>query len=248
MVSSGRNSSVRPTLTFRSIGPLATRIPGETIAPLIDKLTDLTGKEIDISIPNTALRSLIASLPQPKPNEGPNQEVKDAYGAVSKVLIPRLVGHVVLPSSKAPPQLPTGLLEKQEDKGYSGDAVDVMIEIVKCYGSLLQDLELVALAKAVMNIIESPQAGGVVKKRALAGIGALLPHFNDAQVSSFVAALTESFQNTQLTTEHRRFLIATTGTLARSSPAKFGPFVDAVIPYILQVLSPDELSATAFCL
>ncbi|EXJ55886.1 hypothetical protein A1O7_08817 [Cladophialophora yegresii CBS 114405] len=230
---------------LKCIGPLATRIPGETIAPLIDKLTDLTNKDIDISIPNTALRSLIASLPQPRPNEGPSTEVKDAYTAVSKVLIPRLVGHVIIPSSKPPPPLPRGLLEAQKDKGYSSDAVDVMIEIVKCYGSLLHDLELVALAKAVMNIIESPQAGGVVKKRALAGIGALLPHFNDTQVRSFVAALTESYQNSQLSIEHRRFLVATIGTLARSSPTKFGPYVEDVIPYVLEVLSQEEMSANA---
>lgn len=229
----------------RSIAPLATRVPGDTIAPLIDKLTDLTNSDIDISIPNTALRTLIAALPQPPPSGGPAQEVKDAYGAVSKVLIPRLVGHVVLPSSKPPPQLPVGLLERQRDKGYSSDAVDVMIEIVKCYGPLLQELELVDLAKAVMNIIESPQAGGVVKKRALAGIGALLVHFNDAQVSSFVAAITESFESVQLSTEHRKFLIATVGTLARSSPAKFGPYLNDVVPHVLKVLSQEELVSTA---
>ncbi len=226
-----------------SIGPIATRVPGETIAPLIDKITDLTNKDIDISIPNTALRSLIASLPQPKPNEVPSHEIKDAYNALSKVLIPRLVGHVVIPSGKPLPQLPAGLLELQKDKGYSSDAVDVMIEIVKCYGSLLQDIELVALAKAVMNIVESPQAGGVVKKRAMAGIGALLPHFNDTQLQSFVRALTESYESSELTVEHRKFLVATIGTLARSSPTKFGPFVDEVVPYVLNVLSQEELSA-----
>ncbi|EXJ84151.1 hypothetical protein A1O3_04818 [Capronia epimyces CBS 606.96] len=230
---------------LKCVGPLAARTPGEIIAPLIDKLTNLTISDIDISIPTTALRILIASLPQPQPVGGPSQEVRDAYAAVSKVLIPRLVGHVVLPSNKPTPELPTGLLEKQKDKGYSSDAVDVMIEIVKCYGSLLQERELVGLAKAVMTIIESPSAGGVVKKRALAGIGALIPHFNDAQISSFVAALTQSFQASQLSVEHRRFLIATIGTLARSSPGKFGPYVNDVVPSIFQVLSQDELSSTA---
>lgn len=224
---------------------MAARTPGDIIAPLIDKLTDLTNSDIDISIPNTALRTLIAALSHPQPNGGPTQDVKDAYGAISKVLIPRLVGRIVLPSSKPAPQLPTGLLEKQKDGSYSSDAVDVMIEIVKCYGSMLQEPELLTLAKAVMNIIESPQAGGVVKKRALAGIGALLVHFNDAQVSSFVAALKESFQNGQLTTEHRKFLIATVGTLARSSPTKFGPYLDEVVSNVLQVLSQQELSSTA---
>ncbi|KAK4941932.1 hypothetical protein LTR10_018262 [Elasticomyces elasticus] len=231
---------------LKCVGPLAARTPGDIIAPLIDKLTDLTNTDIDLSIPNTALRTLIAALPHPQPNGlPPAGDVKDAYGAISKVLIPRLVGRVVLPSNKPVPQLPTGLLEKPKDKAYSSDAVDVMIEIVKCYGSLLQELELVALAKAVMTMIESPQAGSVVKKRALAGIGALLVHFNDAQVSSFVAALKESFQNGQLTTEHRKFLIATVGTLARSSPTKFGPYLNDVVSNVLQVLSQQELSSTA---
>ncbi|KAK5380373.1 hypothetical protein LTR20_007188 [Exophiala xenobiotica] len=230
---------------LKCIGPLAARTPGEIIAPLIDKLTNLTDSDIDVSIPNTALRTLIAALPHPQSNGPPAQEVKDSYAAISKVLIPRLVGHVVLPSSKSPPQLPTGLLEKQKDKGYSAEAVDVMIEIVKCYGSMLQELELVELAKTVMHIIESPQAGGVVKKRALAGVGALLVHFNDVQVNSFVTALKDSFDNQQLTTEHRRFLIATIGTLARSSPSRFGPYLNDVVAYVLQVLSRQEMSSSS---
>ncbi|RVX75107.1 hypothetical protein B0A52_01384 [Exophiala mesophila] len=229
---------------LKCIGPLARRTPNEIIAPLIDKLTDLTTSDIDISIPNTALRTLIAYLPQPHPGTE-SAAVNDAYIAVSKVLIPRLVGRVVLPQSKPAPQLPTGLLQRQKDKGYSSDAVDVMIEIVKCYGPMIKDQELVALAQATMNIIESPQAGGVVKKRALAGIGALLIHFNDSQVSSFVNVVTKSFQSGQLTVEHQRFLIATIGTLARSSPAKFGPYLDQVVPSVLQILSQEELSASA---
>lgn len=224
-----------------SVGPLATRTPDEIIAPLIDKITDLTNTDIDVSIPNTALRSLIASLPQPTSLGITGNEVRDAYNAVSKVLIPRLVGHVILPSPKSAPQLPTGLLEQQKDKGFSSDAVDVMIEIVKCYGPLLQDQELIALVKAVMNIIESSHAGGVVKKRALAGIGALIVHFSDAQVTSFVAALTQSFQSPDLTTDHRRYLIATVGTLARSTPSKFGPHLSTTAPFVLTALSQQEM-------
>lgn len=224
---------------------MAARIPGEIIAPFIDKLTDLTNIDIDISIPNTALRTLIAALPHPHPTGGVVPEVKDAYGAVSKVLIPRLVGRVVMPSNKPATRLPAGLLEKQGDKDYSSDAVDVMIEIIKCYGPLLQELELLALAEAVMKIIESSQAGGVVKKRALAGIGALLVHFNDAQVNSFVAAITKNLQNPQLTVEQRRYFIASIGTLARSSPAKFGLYLDDVVPHVLLVLSQEEMLSSA---
>ena len=232
-------------LTDHSVGPLAVRTPGEIISPFIEKLTNLTDKkDIDVSVPNTALRVLISSLPQPQTIGITGDAVKDAYSAVSRVLIPRLVGRVILPSHKQL-DLPRGLLEQHPEKGYSSDAVDVMIEIVKCYGPLLQDMELVALAKAVMDIIESPQAGSVVKKRALAGVGAILVHFNDMQLSQFVSALIESFRVAHLTPNHRRFLISTIGTLARSTPGKFGPYLKTLAPFVLSALSQDEMEDAA---
>ncbi|ETN45150.1 uncharacterized protein HMPREF1541_10027 [Cyphellophora europaea CBS 101466] len=230
---------------LKCVGPLAARTPGEIIVPLIDKITDLTTSDIDVTIPNTALRSLIASLPQPGSAMASQQEIKEAYNAISKVLIPRLIGRVVVPGAKSAPKVPVGLLQPQQDKGYNPDAVDVMLEIVKCYGASLQEQELVALAQAVMQIIESPQAGGVVKKRALAGIGALIIHFTDSQVSSFIAALVQSFQTPNLSNDHRRYLIATLGTLAKSTPAKFGPHLDAALPHVLSALSQEELDANA---
>ena len=225
-----------------SVAPLAARTPGEIIAPLIDKLTNLTNHPgIDVSVPNTALRTLIASLPQPQSAGISPADVTNAYTAISKVLIPRLVGKVVLQSNKPPPQLPPGLLEMHADKGYSSDAVDVLIEVVKCYGAKLQEAELVALSKSVMAIVESPQAGNVVKKRALAAIGALLTHFNDVQLSSFVSQLIESFRSPHLTPVHRRYLIATIGTLARATPNSFGPYLKTLAPFVLSAVSQEEL-------
>ena len=229
-----------------SVGPLAVRTPGEIIAPLIDKLTDLTNTSgIDVSVPNTALRTLIASLPQPQSAGATPADITNAYTAISKVLIPRLVGKVVLPQNKPTPQLPPGLLEMHPDKGYSSDAVDVLVEVVKCYGQKLQEPELVALSKSVMTIIESPQAGGVVKKRGLAAVGALLTHFGDMQLSAFVSLLIESFRGAHLTTVHRRYLIATIGTIARAAPNKFGPYLKTLAPFVLSAISQEELDESA---
>ncbi|RMZ76541.1 hypothetical protein DV738_g4907, partial [Chaetothyriales sp. CBS 135597] len=225
---------------LKCVGPLASRLPGNLISALIDKITDLTTSEIDVSIPNTALRSLIGSLPQPTSTAVSAQDVTDAYNAVSRVLIPRLVGQPVINTKRLQQKPPKGLLEQQKDNNYSAEAVDVMIEIVKCYGQLLSEKELVELARATMNIIESPAAGGVVKKRALAGIAALLVHFSDAQVGSIVAAIDRSFQIPNLTNDHRRFLIATIGTLARAIPVKFGPHIDSTAPSVLSPLSEQE--------
>jgi cullin-associated NEDD8-dissociated protein 1 len=223
------------------MGPLASRLPGETINPVIEKITNLTNSNsIDVSVPNTALRTLISSLPQPQPTGPPSNEVKTAYGGISRVLIPRLVGRIVMPQDKPSPQLPRGLLEIDPVQGYSADAIDVLIEVVKCYGTMLQDLELAALSKAVMDIIESPQAGNVVKKRALAGVGALLTHFSDTRLSQFVSELIESFRSSHLTPGHRRYLIATIGALARATPAKFGPFLKTLAPFVLSAISQEE--------
>ncbi len=228
------------------MGPLATRLPGETINPVIEKITNLTNSNtIDVSVPNTALRTLISSLPQPQPMRPRSNEVKIAYGGISKVLIPRLVGRIVMSQEKPSPQLPRGLLEMDPVQGYSTDAIDVLVEVVKCYGSMLHDWELAALSEAVMNMIESPQAGNVVKKRALAGVGALLVHFSDQRLRRFVSKLIESFRASHLTPGHRRYLIATIGALARSTPAKFGPFLKTLAPFVLSAVSQEEFDEQA---
>ena len=230
---------------LKCVGPLANRIPPETAAPYIDRMAALTSMpEIDASIPNTGLRSLVAALPQPSLAGLVTKEAQEAYKSISKVLIPRLVGEAVFPDHKKPPGQPAGLLESHPDKGYSADAVEVLIEVVRCYGNLLHELELSALAKSVMAIIEDEQAGGVVKKRALAAIGVLLVHFSNAQLSGFVSVLIESFKSSYLTPTHRKYLIATIGTLARATPAKFGPYIKSLAPFVLSAISQQEIDET----
>ena len=225
-----------------SVGPLASRVSGGVIAPLIDKLTALTDSTtIDVSVPNTALRTLVGSLPHTHSAAANPQDVQTAYSAISRVLIPRLVGRIVLPQTKPASKVPPALLKQHADKGYSTDAVEVLIEVVKCYGNKLQDPELEALTQSVMAIVESPQAGGVVKKRSLAAVGALLPHFGDGQLSAFVSQMIESFCSPHLTPSHRRYLIATVGTIAKSTPHKFGPYLKTLAPFVLSAISQKEM-------
>ena len=243
----GSNSTELENTKFcPRVGPLTLRCPNETVFPFFDKVINLTTtKDIDVSVPNSALRTLVISLPQPSSTTPTTPDVKEAYNAISRVLIPRLVGSVVLPTSKPVPQLPPGLLDIQPDKGYSADAVDVMIEVVKCFGMLLQPAELEALSTSVMAIIENPQAGGVVKKRALAGIGVLLVHFDEQQLSHFVSMLIEAFRGAHRTPNQRRFLITTIATLAKATPAKSGPHLKILAPFVLSAVSEEELAEIA---
>lgn len=224
------------------MGPLALRVPPDILPPLIDKLSNLQPNSSDVSsnMRDTALRSLVAALPQPHPGGVPAHEAQSSYGAISKVLIPRLIGRIVLPNQKAQQKVPLGMLEMDRAKSYSADAVDLSIEVVRCFGSMLQASELGALSESVMAIVENPSAGSVVKKRALAAIGVIAVYFDDEQLSHFVSGLIEGLRNSHLTVTHRRYLIATIGALAKSTPAKFGPYIKTLAPFVLSPVGRQE--------
>ncbi len=208
---------------------------------LLDKLSILTTSQtIDTSVPNTALRVIVTALPRPQSTQAPSPEATTAYSAVSQVLIPRLIGPVPSPSRRRG-SVTKGMLEKDPAKGFSSDAIDVVIQVASCFGTLLSEEELTALEKAVMSIIDNDTAGTVVTKRALAAISALVLHFSDNQFATFVSELVERFNSPQLSTVHRRHLIAAVGSLARTVPAKFGPHLPTLAPFIFSAVGEEGL-------
>lgn len=127
-------------------------------------------------------------------------------------------------------------------KGYSSDAIDVLIETVKLYGSILRPAELEALLRTVRSIIENNNAGTVVIKRALTAISILASHLSDDQLSSLVSNLIESFRSPHLTINQRRHLIAAIGALAKAIPATFGPYLKTLAPFMLSPVGEQEMS------
>ncbi|KAL4803836.1 armadillo-type protein [Aspergillus unguis] len=223
---------------LKCLGPLVTRLPLEGLRMLLERLSNLTtSQSIDTSVPNTALRVIVTALPRPQPNQPPSPDATTAYSAVSEVLIPRLIG----PSSKRRGSVTKGMLEKDPAKGFSSDAIDVVIQVASCFGTLLSEKELTALEKAVMSIIDNDTAGTVVTKRALAAISALVLHFSDDQFGIFVSELVERFNSPQLSTVHRRHLIAAVGSLARTVPAKIGPHLQTLAPFIFSAVGEEDL-------
>jgi cullin-associated NEDD8-dissociated protein 1 len=213
----------------------------ESLTPLLERIADLTSSiSIDSSVPNTALRVIVSSLPSPRTGSATSAETAGTYSAVSKVLLPRLTGEK--PSKTARRASVTrGMLEKDANKGYSSDAIDIVIELVNCFGSLLKEAEIASLQKSVMAIIENDTAGTVVTKRALTATAALVVHFSDAQLSAFVSELIESFDLSHLTVTRRRHLIATIGSLSRAAPSKFGVYLKTLAPFVLAAVSEQEM-------
>lgn len=202
------------------------------MTPLIDKLTSLTASQtIDTSVPYTALRTVITSLPRPVAGGPSSAESNTAYSVISKVLVPCLADNFGKRS----------LMNNDPAKGFSSDAVDVLIEVVNCFGTLLKETELSGLSRTVMAIVEHDHAGTTVTKRALTAISVLMGHFSDGQLSSFVSELIESFHSKHLTSIRRRHLISTIGALAKAAPAKFGPYLKTLAPFVLSAVSGQEL-------
>lgn len=133
------------------------------------------------------------------------------------------------------------MLEKDSSKGFSSDAIDVLIKVVTCFGPLLKEEELDALQQPVMAIVNNETAGTVVTKRALAAISALVLHFSDAQLNSFVSKISQDLASSDISTIHRRHLIALIGTIARSAPAKIGPHVPTLVPYVFSALGEEGI-------
>ncbi|RAL12965.1 uncharacterized protein BO97DRAFT_389442 [Aspergillus homomorphus CBS 101889] len=226
---------------LKCLGPLVHRLPFESLASLLEKLTNLTASQtIDTSVPNTALRYIVTALPRPQAGQQPSLDATSAYSAVSRVLIPRLTGPVQSPSSRRG-SVVKGMLEKDPSKGFSSDAIDVLIQVINCFGPLLKEAELTALKDSVMSIVDNDTAGTVVTKRALAAISALVLHFSDNQLNLFVKELTQKF-NSQPTTVHQRHLVATVGSIAKSAPAKFGPYLPTLAPFVFSALGEDAVA------
>lgn len=225
-----------------SLGPLAPRLPSEALIPLLEKLTELTSSPtIDTSVPNTALRVIVDTLPHPRKGQPHSTAVTTAYSAISQVLIPRLTGPTKSASGRRG-SVVRGMLEKDPAKGFSSEAIDVVIKVITCFGPLLKDKELDALEEPLMAIIHNDTAGTVVTKRALAAISALVLFYNDKQLNAFVKRLTDKLSSPDVSTVHRRHLIAAIGTIARSAPAKIGPHLDSLVPFVFAAVGEEGVA------
>lgn len=224
-----------------------TKVPSSILAPLIEKLSTLnTENSVDNSIPAMALRTVVITLPRPISGVAATKEVNEAYSAISRVLIPRLVGRLIIqtPSQKLVklPPVPPGMLDLDSNKDVDPEAVDVLIEVVRCFGPMLQQREVEALQRLLVGVLETERASSVVKKRAVVAVSILAMYLADDDLGGFVSQLIESLRNPHLTLVQRRLYITILGSMARSIPARFGPYLKTLAPFVLAALSEQELA------
>ncbi|PHH92250.1 hypothetical protein CDD83_8269 [Cordyceps sp. RAO-2017] len=238
-----QNSEVQ-NLAIKCLGPLVSKLPSSILPPMIDKLSGLKLKNsVDNTVPSLALRSIITALPRPVPGLPVSTDVKQAYDAIQRVLIPRLVGPG--PLTRVPettlslPAVPTGLL--QDEESINAEAVDVLIELVHCFGPLLQSVEVEATLHVVMQLLESDKGSSVVKKRAVVAISMLAVYLTDGQLDDVVQRLTSGLSKSSTSPITRRLYISIMGSMARSIPSRFGAHLPKAAPLVLHALSEEEL-------
>ncbi|KAK1726579.1 TATA-binding protein interacting [Colletotrichum acutatum] len=233
-------------LAIKCLGPMVMKVPTPIIAPMIEKLSAIKLKNsVDNAVPSLALRAVIMALPKPTPGLPPTKDVTESYQAVSRVLIPRLLG----PGGKVQPQnpsnniqlppVPQGLLKV--DKDLSAESVDILIEVVRCFGVMLSPLEVEAMQDAVISLLENDKTSSVVKKRAVVATSILAIHLSDELLSQMVDRMGNDLNKADISAVTRRLYISITGSLARSIPNRFGAYLKTLVPFILQALSEGEL-------
>lgn len=200
---------------------------------------------MDNSIPAMALRTVVVTLPRPISGVLPAREISDSYSAISRVLIPRLVGQLVKSKAvkKNIPHPPSsrGLFDFDSNTEVNPEAVDVLIEVVRCFGPLLQESEIGALQSMLLIILETDRASSVVKKRAVVALSILAIYLTDEGLGEFVSQLTTSLRNTNMTPFQKKLYISLLGQLSRSISSRFGFYMKTVVPFVLAELSEQEL-------
>jgi cullin-associated NEDD8-dissociated protein 1 len=201
----------------KCLGPFVNKVPDTILCPMMEKLSTLqTEKMVDQSIPSLALREVVISLPRPVVGGQRTKLVQDAYNAVSRVLIPRLVGyHVILPSQKGLPGVPKGMLQLDLEKGTDSNAIDVLTEVGRCFGPMLQDAEIHALQKITLEILENDRASSMMKKKSVTAISTLASFFSDQLLSTFISHIIEHLRDVHLTRTKRKLYITVLGSIAR---------------------------------
>jgi len=231
-------------MAIQCLGPFVNKAPESILCPTIEKISNIkTENTIDNSIPALAVRAIVVALPHPVPGIPHSQKVLESYSAISRALIPRLVGRTVTPAAGAKPLPATskGMLQHELDTGNDSSSLDLLAEVARCFGPMLQEAEVAALEDITMQILESGRCGSVIKKKAVAALSAISLYFSDELLAKHISYTTEQLRQPRLTKQQRKLYLTMYGSLAKSVPQKFAPHLKTLTPFVLAPLSQQEL-------
>jgi cullin-associated NEDD8-dissociated protein 1 len=226
---------------LKVIPPFVTKAHEGVVSLLIENLAALpsTDDSLDASIPAMGLRSVVLSLPHPIPGGQKSKAIQSAYSVVSRSLIPRLLGYVVNPHGVMAQRLPPGLLQLDMEKGSDNNSVDILLEVARCFGSLLQEPEVNALSKTALTMSQSQSTTPAVKKKAVNAIAHLSQFWTESMLEQFIAHIQDHFSGHPDQTQ-KKLLFNLVASTIRAIPSKIEQHLSQLVPFVLETLSQEE--------
>lgn len=232
---------------FRDTNPEVQQAASACITPLIGKLwatPNVLGTLIekmsamavdpkceDNSTPALGCRALIEALPHPKATATFTDDVLKAYNSIRNTLLLRVL--------KA---LSTDSITKSDGKvNVNTDVLDLLTDIVLAYGLIMPAEDIANCQSIILSIFSNDKVPTGIRRRAISTMASLAQYAPDSSISSLVSILIESLRQPHLTNVSKRIYISTLGSLARSIPKRFGPYLKTIAPFVLQPLSQDEI-------
>ncbi|KAK5119081.1 hypothetical protein LTR62_000292 [Meristemomyces frigidus] len=231
-------------MSVNTLGSFVKKAPETILCPTIEKVSSVdTDNSVDATMAATAVRAIVANLSHPVVGAPRGQKVQEHYSAVSKALIPRLLGKILipLPNSKSAAPPPRGMLQDDLESGHDSNALDLLTDVARYFGPMLQEAEVQAMEQICLRILESSKCGTVMKKKAVTAIASLSPYFTDALLAHHVSYSIEQLRQSHITSQQRKLYLQVYSSLARTIPQKFGPYLKTLAPFVLAPLSQEEL-------
>lgn len=171
----------------------------------------------------------------------PPKDVVEAYTSITRVLMPRLLGRTS-ESQKGAATIrlpPPGQGMVQEE--VNPDVVDVMIEVVKCFGVMLSPYQVQALQDVILGLLDNQKATSAVRKKAVIALSILAVYLQDDQLAAFLNRAVAVLNNPKSDSVTRKLYLTIMGSMARSIPHRFGLLIGNVVELTLSSLGQGVL-------
>ena len=230
-------------LAVRCLEPFIHRVHQTLIAPTLEKLSTLKlHNSVDNSVVSMSVRAVVSALPKPVPGAPITPPISQAYNAISRVLIPRLVGRLVqdqfLTTISLPPPPKNALLGANDMPNL--DTLEILIEIVHCFGSMMSAAEVASLLEMTVRLVEEGSVTMAIKKRAVVAISLMAPYVSDDLLSTFLDRIALKSQP-RFSSATRRYSFSVIGALSRTIPLRLTSYLQRFVPLIMSALSEEEL-------
>lgn len=188
----------------------------------------------DNSTPALGCRALIEALPHPKATATVTDDMSRAYTTIRQGLLFKVLKAL---SSEG--------TAKADGKIRVVDAnvLDILTDLVLAYGLIMPPEDIENCQTTILAILSNDKVPTVVRRRAVSAMATLTQYAPKNLISNLVSLLIERLRQPHLTNVSKRIYITTLGSLARSVPKRFGPYLKSIAPFVLEPLSQHELDA-----